>query len=131
MAGLGTAAFAQLTTHHLTHVFNPAVPDDPAVRYFSFGAALEPSRPPPLLSPLRLPYRVVSAAEGPNDGLVSVSSSQWGEYQGTLLGVSHLDLINWNNRLRSSLRGLVGIKPSFNAVAFYLAITDMLAKEGL
>jgi triacylglycerol lipase len=29
-----------------------------------------------------------------------VESSRWGKYQGTLDNVSHLDLINWTNRLR-------------------------------
>ncbi|KAJ3519516.1 hypothetical protein NM208_g14097 [Fusarium decemcellulare] len=41
----------------------------------------------------------MTQAEGPNDGLVSVESSHWGTYKGTLLGVSHLDLINWSNRV--------------------------------
>jgi hypothetical protein len=63
--------------------------------------------------------------DAPNDGLVryahlslpqtselklmwpySVSSSQWGEYMGTIEGVSHLDLINWTNRLKWWLREL-------------------------
>lgn len=34
------------------------------------------------------------------DRLPSVPSSKWGEYKGTLVGVSHLDLINWTNRLK-------------------------------
>ena len=49
--------------------------------------------------------------EGPNDGLVSVMSSQWGGedgYKGTLLGVSHLDLINWTNRVRWLVWELTG-----------------------
>jgi triacylglycerol lipase len=48
-------------------------------------------------------HRVLASIEGPNDGLVSVSSSHWGGesgYKGTLMGVSHLDLINWTNRLK-------------------------------
>lgn len=42
--------------------------------------------------------QIVDLEEGPNDGLVSVASSKWGGddgYKGTLLDVSHLDLINW------------------------------------
>lgn len=102
---------------------------------------------PPLFSPFRQSHSVISRVEGPNDGLVSVASSQWGAYKGTLVDVSHLDLINWTNRWRWMLRSLVGIEPgyaeynpppiycrsrvcSFNAIAFYLAIADMLAKEG-
>ncbi|ATY65520.1 triacylglycerol lipase [Cordyceps militaris] len=129
-AGLGTEAFAQLTTRYMTGTFNPATPDAHGVRYFSYGADMAPT-PPSLLSVFRLPYRVVRDAEGPNDGLVSVASSRWGDYRGTLVGVSHLDLINWTNRVRWALRALVGRKRTFNAVAFYLDMADMLAREGL
>jgi len=61
----------------------------------------------------------------------SVPSSKWGEYKGTLVGVSHLDLINWTNRVKWLFWSLTGTKRKFNGVAFYLDIADMLAKEGL
>lgn len=127
-AGLGTNAFAQLTTRYMVDEFNPRTEDDPSVQYFSYGAVMSE---PPLLSPFRLSHRVIREAEGPNDGLVSVDSSRWGTYEGTLLGVSHLDLINWPNRVRWTVREWMGMKRNFNAIAFYLGITDMLAKEGL
>ncbi|GFP56437.1 hypothetical protein ACSS6W_006721 [Trichoderma asperelloides] len=127
-AGLGTSAFGQLTTRYMREEFNPRVRDDESVRYFSYGAAIgEPS----LLGAFRLPYGVVGRAEGENDGLVSVESSRWGVYQGTLMGVSHLDLINWSNRAAWTMREWMGMKRTFNAVAFYLDVADMLAKEGL
>ncbi|KAI0399338.1 Alpha/Beta hydrolase protein [Xylaria palmicola] len=125
--GLETGAFEQLTSTYMTDSFNPRTPDDPDVRYFSYGAMMER---PPLLSPFRQSHNIISRVEGPNDGLVSVASAQWGSYKGTLVNVSHLDLINWTNRWRWMLRGLVGMTPSFNAIAFYLGIADMLAKEG-
>lgn len=127
-AGLSTSAFAQLTTEHITGKFNPATPDSPDVRYFSFGAAV--TDPPPL-SPFRRSWAVIRETEGDNDGLVSVESSRWGEYQGTLMEVSHLDLINWSNRVKWTVREWMGMKKPFNAVAFYLDIADMLAKQGL
>ncbi|KFA62815.1 hypothetical protein S40285_03805 [Stachybotrys chlorohalonatus IBT 40285] len=127
--GLGTQAFAQLTKRYLTEEFNSATKDVPGVQYYSYGASL--TQPPPLLSPFRQSHRIISQAEGPNDSLVSVDSSRWGTYKGTLIGVSHLDLINWSNRMRWTLRELMGMKKTFNAVAFYLDIADMLAKEGL
>jgi len=127
-AGLGTGGFAQLTRRYIADEFNPSTPDDPSVRYFSFGAAVDE---PSLLSPFRLPHRVVEEAEGANDGLVSVESSRWGDYRGTLLGVSHLDLINWSNRVRWTVREWMGWERKFNAVALYLDIMDMLAKEKL
>ncbi|KAF4494178.1 triacylglycerol lipase [Fusarium agapanthi] len=125
-AGLGTAAFSQLTRCYMAEEFNPNTPDQPDVRYFSYGAAVER---PALLSPFRHPHAVMTQAEGPNDGLVSVESSHWGTYKGTLLGVSHLDLINWSNRVGWTVREWMGIKKNFNAIAFYLDIADMLAKE--
>lgn len=94
--GISTGAFSQLTRKYMVEEFNPKTPDDPTVKYFSYGATVHPS----LWSAFRGPGNIVTAQEGPNDGLVSVSSSRWGTYKGTLVGVSHLDLINWTNRLR-------------------------------
>ncbi|OQE74230.1 hypothetical protein PENNAL_c0082G09576 [Penicillium nalgiovense] len=125
-----TGAFSQLTRKYMTETFNPNTPDVDDVRYFSYGAAVEPS----IWSAFRLSHRVLAEIEGPNDGLVSVSSSRWGGdagYKGTLMGVSHLDLINWSNRLKWLVGEVTGNKRKFNAIAFYLDIADMLAKEGL
>lgn len=108
VTGLGTGAFEQLTTRYMAEEFNPQTPDDPAVQYFSYGAAL--TRKPPLLSPFRGSYGVLLRDEGPNDGLVSVESAKWGTYKGTLDGVSHLDMINWTNRFRWTLRKWMGEK---------------------
>ncbi len=94
---MDTGAFEQLGRAYMTEKFNPETPDDPDVRYFSYGARMDP---PPLLSPFRYSHNVIANQEGPNDGLVSVASSKWGTYKGTLVGVSHLDLINWTNRLK-------------------------------
>ncbi|TDZ14336.1 Lipase 2 [Colletotrichum orbiculare MAFF 240422] len=128
-AGLGTKAFGQLTREYMENEFNPATPDSERVRYFSYGAR---TSTPPLLSPFRQSHRILEEVEGANDGLVSVGSSRWGDYKGTLVDVSHLDLINWSNRLKWTLRKVwLGQTRTFNAVAFYLDIADMLAKEGL
>lgn len=45
----------------------------------------------------------------------SVSSSQWGDYKGTLIGVSHLDLINWTNRMKWWFWELTGSKRKYVA----------------
>lgn len=127
-AGLGTAAFEQLTRSYMSRSFNPRTPDQPSTRYFSFGAVVDE---PPVLSPFRVSQRVIAEAEGPNDGLVSVESARWGEYKGTLMGVSHLDLINWTNRVKWTFKEWLGWQRDFNAVSFYLDIMDMLAREGL
>ncbi|TKA75419.1 hypothetical protein B0A49_02643 [Cryomyces minteri] len=125
--GLETGAFSQLTQKYMTENFNPKTPDREGVRYYSYGATVEPS----LWSMFRQSHRIIEKLEGPNDGLVSVDSAKWGTYKGTLKDVSHLDLINWTNRLRWYVWELTGNKRNFNAIAFYLDIVDMLAKEGL
>lgn len=97
--GFDTEAFQQLTRKYAAEVFNPTTPDAEDVRYFSYGASMEPS----IFSVFRLTHRLLKETEGFNDGLVSVASSRWGGehgYRGTLAGVSHLDLINWSNRLK-------------------------------
>jgi len=68
-------AFEQLTRKYMMEHFNPQTPDDPLVRYFSYGAMLV--HKPPLLSPFRVSFRLLNELEGANDGLVSVESSQW------------------------------------------------------
>ncbi|EWC45794.1 hypothetical protein DRE_05131 [Drechslerella stenobrocha 248] len=102
--GLETAAFEQLTTEYMQNQFNPATPDVDGVRYFSYGALASPS----LFSPFRASHRIIKRAEGDNDGLVSVRSASHGVYKGTLLGPSHLDIINWTNRLKWIFRRLIG-----------------------
>ena len=121
-----SGAFEQLTRKYVQEHFNPLHPDDPNVRYFSYGASARPN----ILSVFRVSHDLVEVLEGPNDGLVSVSSSKWGSYKGTLMGVTHLDLINWTNRLKRLLAEMTLMKQDFNAIAFYLAIADMLAREG-
>ncbi|KAI9817261.1 MAG: hypothetical protein M1827_001374 [Pycnora praestabilis] len=122
-----SGAFSQLTRRYMRETFNPKTPDVEGIRYFSYGATVQPS----LWSSFRLSHRIIEEEEGANDGLVSVDSSKWGIYKGTLVGVSHLDLINWTNRLRWLAWELTGNKRNFNAIAFYLDIADMLAKECL
>ena len=125
--GLTTDAFSQLTTSHVTQHFNPVVPNSASVRYFSYGASATPH----LFSVFRVSHDLMNEIEGPNDGLVSVRSAKWGQYKGTLVGVTHLDLINWTNRIKHAAAKLGLVEQKFNAQAFYLGVADMLAKEGL
>ncbi|KAL2864914.1 triglyceride lipase [Aspergillus lucknowensis] len=116
-----SGAFSQLTHEYMEKTFNPSTPDVDGVRYFSYGAVMRPR----IWSVFRLSHRLLNQTEGYNDGLVSVASSKWGGedgYKGTLMDVSHLDLINWSNRLKWLAGELTGQRPKFNAVAFYLDI---------
>jgi triacylglycerol lipase len=68
------------------------------------------------VSVFRQSQRIIEQEEGPNDGLVSVASSKWGGesgYKGTLMGVNHLDLINWTNRLKWFMGELTGNRRKF------------------
>ncbi|KAK6345037.1 hypothetical protein TWF718_006976 [Orbilia javanica] len=125
--GLETGAFQQLTTEFMRNNFNPRTPDVKGIKYFSYGASTHPG----LLSPFRAPYNIIRRVDGDNDGLVSIKSASHGIYKGTLIGPSHLDIINWTNRLKWIIKGVLGHHNKFNAIAFYLALSDMLADEGL
>ncbi|CAI4215059.1 unnamed protein product [Parascedosporium putredinis] len=109
--GLEMTGVEQLTRRYMSEEFNPI--------------------PPSLMNPFRWSFDLLREEEGPNDGLVSVESSRWGTYEGTLMDVSHLDLINWSNNIAWTVKGWMGMERRFNAIAFYLGIADMLAKEGL
>lgn len=71
--------------------FNDTVPDAPGVRYFSVAGDCGPGWPGP---EWHLSHRVVTAAEGPNDGVVSVASAAWGESLEVWAG-DHGSLVGW------------------------------------
>jgi len=79
------AAFDALSTVSMKK-FNEDTPDDPDVDYYSWGAQFEPS----YFNTFKWPHSVIFPIEGPNDGLVSVKSAEWGKSLGVLDGVNHL-----------------------------------------
>lgn len=81
-------AYAHLTTDFCNDYFNPNTPDDPSVKYYSYGAA---AQLPAWSSLLGLPWRMVQEKEGDNDGFVSVNSAKWGTYVKTI-HADHWDL---------------------------------------
>jgi triacylglycerol lipase len=94
LANIPCEAFEDLTTESCRR-FNEDVPDVPSVRYFSVAGCCERRY---VGREWLLPYTIVEQAEGPNDGVVSVSSASWGE-QTELWPGDHLNLVNWPNRL--------------------------------
>ena len=102
--GLETGAFQQLSIKYMAQNFNPQTPDVQGVKYYSYGASLRPQ----WTSVFRHSHNIIDRVQGENDGLVSVESSKWGVYKGTLQDVSHLDLINWTNRIRWYFLSLTG-----------------------
>ena len=105
--------------------FNSVVTNDPSVKYFSYGAQMHPYPGSIFL----VSWKIISDKEGPNDGMVSLKSCQWGHFVGYLDDVDHADLINWMGLVKKTKMAL-GI-PNFNPKYFYLEIADNLAKNGL
>jgi triacylglycerol lipase len=98
--------------------FNAATPDQPKVRYFSFGGDVQPSHLTPFL---RRAWSILTPVEGANDGLVSVTSARWGEYLGTLRA----------DHFAQSPDG-VFVRPGedFDALGFYTRLVEDLARRG-
>jgi triacylglycerol lipase len=72
--GMDIDSLADLTTKQC-ELFNKAVADAPGVAYYSVGAAQSREGIAPFLMHS---HRVISKAEGENDGMVSVKSAMWG-----------------------------------------------------
>ena len=102
-------AYAMLSTRYMTRLFNPTVPDQPHVRYFSIATR---TKSIPIWHPLWLPKLILdkAAATGTcgadadgsyaawhtshtgSDGLVSVNSARWGEFLGMIENWDHWDV---------------------------------------
>jgi triacylglycerol lipase len=120
--GYSLSAVRELSVANMRDVFNPQTPDDPRVRYFAYGGRADPlGRSGNILAPYFVPtWAALHVTEGDNDGLVSVSSSRWGEYRGTLTA-DHLDEIGW----------LFGITDHFDHLELYRGIARDLRALGL
>jgi triacylglycerol lipase len=99
-------------------VFNERTPDAPDVVYFSYGGAVPQSAVNPVL---RRPWQLLSAAEGANDGMVSVASARWGEYLGTV-PADHFAQTPDAACLRPEV--------DFDALGFCLRVIEELAYRG-
>ena len=65
--GLETDAFSQLTRKFMKEEFNSKTPDVEGIKYYSYGASLEPSS----WSVFTMSHAIIKEMEGgPNDGLV-------------------------------------------------------------
>ncbi len=92
LLGIPGQAFYDLTREKCRR-FNEQVRDVPGVRYFSVAGQHESH---PLCPEWYVPHKIVLAAEGPNDGVVSVASATYGEDTAIWEG-DHLNLVNWVN----------------------------------
>jgi triacylglycerol lipase len=116
--GINVDGFGDCRTD-ICRAFNERTPNAPGVRYFSYTASAPLARVSPLL---RRAWNILTPAEGPNDGLVSVRSAAWGEVIGTL-SVDHF---------AQTPDGLfVHPGENFDAVNFYSRLIEDLAHRGL
>ena len=88
--GLSREAFDDVTVESC-RVFNERTPNAPGVRYFSVAGQIPHGQ---MRATWRLSEPVIHRAEGPNDGMVSVTSASWGESSEVWEG-DHLSLVNW------------------------------------
>ncbi len=99
--------------------FNAKTPDMSGVQYFSYGASVSQAQVNPIL---RRVWNVLTAAEGANDGMISVASAHWGEYLGTI-AVDHF--AQTPDALPTPASA------TFDPLGFYLHIAEDLARRGL
>lgn len=111
--------FHDLTTSRC-RAFNQQVPDVPGVRYFSVAGRWEHHWPHP---GWRLVHRIVREQEGPNDGVVSLASANYGE-SCEVWEADHLSLINWPN-LAARMRGI-----RHDRITPFARLVRRLADEG-
>ncbi len=95
LLGVPSQGFFDLTMSSCQK-FNQEVPDQPGVRYFSVAGRFECGWSAPEWS---LSASVLRRIEGPNDGIVSVSSATYGE-SCEVWDADHLSLVNWYHPLR-------------------------------
>jgi triacylglycerol lipase len=112
-------AFYDLTTTKCRE-FNEQVLDVSEVRYFSIAGRHEGNWRSP---EWQLPHRIVLQAEGPNDGLVSVTSATYGETIHVWEG-DHISLINCQV-MTESVRSR-----AIDRAADYAALVRRLAEAG-
>jgi len=116
--GVDVQAVVDVTTSSCRK-FNDSTPDMPQVRYYSISAC----RPRNLMPPFaRHAHQLIEAAEGENDGQVSVASAQWGEHLGTW-SVDHWLAIN--------RRFVAQAGRSDRIIGLWMKILDRMVEDGI
>lgn len=117
------ASFYSLSQEYVVNEFNPSNPDDERVSYISwtgrtclFGISCDDICD----IEIRWSYDIIYLLEGPNDGMVPVSSAPWGDYRGEV-PADHFDEVG-------QLFGITGAH--FEHEDFYLERARDLAAEG-
>lgn len=120
-------AIEALTTGN-AEKFNRNNPDCESVFYQSYAFVMK--KPTDDIFMI-LPWLVVNAFEGENDGLLSPKATRWTNFRGTMLGsrnrgISHLDEVDFRRRRFSKTRS----GDISDITEFYAQITEDLKKMG-
>lgn len=107
----------QLTPGYVREEFNPATPDHPDVRYFSYAGVVQRRD---ILFPRTIPWRYMYNLEGDNDAMVSVQSATWGEFLGTVRS-DHGSLVG--------LHVVPGFQTRFDHLSFFREVADNLQQR--
>ncbi len=119
LLNLDVQALSDLTTANCRK-FNEQIPDAPGVSYFSISAVRPWNKIPPFALHA---WRLIQAAEGDNDSLVSVTSSTWGHHLG-IWPADHWHCIN--HRYVLELKN-----PTGNIAPYYIkALDEVLTRIG-
>ncbi len=112
-----------LCTDYMIDTFDDANPMMAGVYYQSWAAKAKTSCPSVILE---IPWLIMLAEEGANDGLVSVNSAKYGNFRGVedaawySVGCDHLNIVGQ----------LFGITPGFDEDEFYVDIVSELKDWG-
>ena len=117
------AGVADLTDTECARL-NEQLPDAPGVLYQSVGSRMASRFASPF--PLNLGNTLIEPLDGPNDGLVAVSSMPWGDFLGVVeptknQGISHGDMVDL-------MRKDIG---DFDVCEFYVQLVAGLKARGL
>ncbi|MGE3809750.1 MAG: esterase/lipase family protein [Gemmataceae bacterium] len=105
-------------TREACRAFNEVTPDHPRVRYFSYAGEVTSAH---LAPPLRRAWSLLTPIEGPNDGMVSVTSARWGEYLGT---------VRADHFAQTPDAVFLRANEDFDALGFYTRVVEDLARRG-
>ena len=102
--------------------FNNNNPDHPGIYYQSYMSVMKKAKSDSTLS---IPFMLIKHLGEENDGLVSISSAQWGEFRGVfrnknVRGISHADIIDLH---REDIKG-------FNVFEVYINLVSELKTKG-
>lgn len=103
------AAVSSLSESFVQKTFNPQNPDDPQVFYQSYAAQSGSNTKDSLNLSLKLSGALVSSMRGANDGVVPVTSAQWGDFKG-VIDADHLDLIGYPGGTSPTASGFSHLK---------------------